>query len=86
VGAIAGKVAKVRRLRRPDVVRRSLLSLRGDAEHQRSLFGSRKRGDPTEHAVNGMIKWTTMATWYCSRHCRRHAHGVACDRRWRYVT
>ena len=59
----------------PDVVSRSLLTLRGDAS---SVFASRKGGHLTERAVNGMVKRAASKAGIneaVSPHWLRHAHG-----------
>ena len=56
--SILGKGGKVRQVLLPDIVSRSLLSLRGDAGANQSVFASRKGSHLTERAVNGMVKRT----------------------------
>jgi integrase/recombinase XerD len=67
-----------RNLLLPDIVSRSLLSLRGDAGANDPVFASRKGGHLTERAVNGMVKRTTRKAGIneaISLHWLRHAHG-----------
>jgi site-specific recombinase XerD len=76
--SILGKGGKVRQVLLPDIVSRSLLSLRDDAGANDPVFGSRNGGHLTERAVNGMVKRT--AKWAgineaVSPHWLRHAHG-----------
>src|SRR6185437_8348168 len=73
--SILGKGGKVRQVLLPDVVSRSLLTLRGDAS---SVFASRKGGHLTERAVNGMVKRAASKAGIneaVSPHWLRHAHG-----------
>jgi len=57
--SIAGMGGKVRQVLLPDIVSRSLLSLRGDAGANDPVFASREGGSKlTERAVNGMVKRT----------------------------
>src|SRR6185295_10555531 len=53
--SITGKGGKVRQVLLPEIVSRSLLSLRGDAGDGDPLFRSRMGGHLTERAVNGMV-------------------------------
>jgi hypothetical protein len=48
--SLTGKVGKVRQVLLPDVVSRSLLSLRGDAGANDPVFASRKGGSLTERS------------------------------------
>jgi hypothetical protein len=94
--SILGKGGKVRQVLLPDIVSRSLLSLRGDAGTKDPIFGSRKGGHLTERAVNGMVKRTARKAGIneaVSPHWLRHAHGSPmpstaaplcprCSRRW----
>jgi integrase/recombinase XerD len=77
--SIAGKGGKVRQVLLPDIVSRSLLSLRGDAGANDPVFASRKGGSKlTERAVNGMVKRTAAKASIneaVSPHWLRHAHG-----------
>jgi integrase-like protein len=76
--SILGKGGKVRQVLLPDIVSRSLLSLRGDAGANDPVFGSRKGGHLTERAVNGMVKRTARKAGIneaVSPHWLRHAHG-----------
>ena len=76
---IVGKGGKVRQVLLPEVVSRSLLSLRGDAGANDPVFASRKgSGHLTERAVNGTLKRVARAagvTEALSPHWLRHAHG-----------
>jgi integrase len=50
---------KVRQVLLPEIVSRALLSLRGDAGNNDTVFPSRMGGGKlTERAVNGMVKRT----------------------------
>jgi integrase/recombinase XerD len=77
--SIAGMGGKVRQVLLPDIVSRSLLSLRGDAGANDPVFASRKGGSKlTERAVNGMVKRTAAKAGIneaVSPHWLRHAHG-----------
>jgi integrase len=76
--SIMGKGGKVRQVLLPDIVSRSLLSLRADAGTNHPVFGSRKGGHLTERAVNGMVKRTARKAGISeavSPHWLRHAHG-----------
>jgi integrase/recombinase XerD len=77
--SITGKGGKVRQVLLPEVVSRSLSSLRGDAGANDPVFASRKGGGQlTERAVNGMVKRTAKKagiTSAVSPHWLRHAHG-----------
>src|SRR5262245_59689433 len=77
--SITGKGGKVRQVLMPEVVSRSLLSLRGDAGANDPVFASRKGGGRLrERAVNGALKRVAKAagvTEALSPHCLRHAHG-----------
>src|SRR5262245_24824621 len=76
--SITGKGGKVRQVLLPEIVSRSLLSLRGDAGANDPVFASRKGGSLTERAVNGMVKRTTAKAGInqdVSPHWLRHAHG-----------
>jgi integrase/recombinase XerD len=76
--SILGKGGKVRQVLLPDIVRRSLLSLRADAGANHPVFVSRKGGHLTERAVNGMVKRTARKAGIneaVSPHWLRHAHG-----------
>jgi integrase/recombinase XerD len=76
---IVGKGGKVRQVLLPEVVSRSLLSLRGGAGANDPVFASRKGGGRlTERAVNGTLKRVAKAagvTEALSPHWLRHAHG-----------
>ena len=76
--SILGKGGKVRQVLLPDIVSRSLLSLRRDAGANDPAFGSRKGGHLTERAVNGMVKRAARKAGIneaISPHWLRHAHG-----------
>jgi integrase/recombinase XerD len=77
--SITGKGGKVRQVLLPEIVSRSLWSLRGDAGANDPVFPSRKAGGPlTERAVNGMVKRAAAKagiTEAVSPHWLRHAHG-----------
>jgi integrase/recombinase XerD len=77
--SITGKGGKVRQVLLPEVVSRSLLSLRGDAGANDPVFASRQGGGPlTERAVNKMLKRAAKAAGIneaVSPHWLRHAHG-----------
>src|SRR5262245_1756319 len=76
--SITGKGGKVRQVLMPEVVSRSLLSLRGDAGANDPVFASRQGGSLTERAVNGMVKRTARKAGLSeaiSPHWLRHAHG-----------
>jgi integrase/recombinase XerD len=77
--SITGKGGKVRNVLLPEVVSRSLLSLRGDAGANDPVFKSRQ-GDGwlTERAVQSMMKRAAKAAGInekVSPHWLRHAHG-----------
>ena len=77
--SITGKGGKVRNVLLPEVVSRSLLSLRGDAGANDPVFKGRQ-GDGwlTERSVNTMIKRAAKAAGIneaVSPHWLRHAHG-----------
>ena len=77
--SITGKGGFVRQVLLPDVVSRSLLSLRGDAGNNDPVFSSRKGGGRlTERAVLGMVKRAAKRAGInegVSPHWLRHAHG-----------
>ncbi len=76
--SITGKGGKVRQVLLPEVVSRSLWSLRGDAGVNDPVFASRKGGSLTERAVNGMVKRAAARAGVnasVSPHWLRHAHG-----------
>ena len=77
--SIAGKGGRVRQVLLPEIVSRSLLSLRGDAGANDPVFPSRKGGGHlTERAVNGMVKRAAAKAGIStaiSPHWLRHAHG-----------
>ena len=77
---MSGQVGgRVRQVLLPEVVSRSLLSLRGDAGANDPVFASRKGGGHlTGRAVNGMVKRAAKKagiTTAVSPHWLRHAHG-----------
>jgi integrase/recombinase XerD len=75
---ILGEGGKVRQVLLPDIVSRSLLSLRGNAGSDDPVFPSRKGGRLTERAVNGMVKRAARKAGIneaVSPHWLRHAHG-----------
>ena len=75
---IAGKGGKVRQVLLPDIVSRSLLSLRDDAGVNDPVFGSRKGGGLAERTVNDMVKRAAAEAGIdgpVSPHWLRHAHG-----------
>jgi integrase/recombinase XerD len=77
--SITGKGGFVRQVLLPDVVSRSLLSLRGDAGANDPVFPSRNGGGRlTERAVHGMVKRAAAKAGInpdVSPHWLRHAHG-----------
>jgi integrase/recombinase XerD len=76
--SITGKGGKVRQVLLPEIVSRSLLSLRGDAGANDPVFVSQKGGRMTERAVHHMLKATAKKAGIneaVSPHWLRHAHG-----------
>ena len=76
--SIIGKGGKVRQVLMPEVVSRSLLSLRGDAGANDPVFVSREGGHLAERTVNIMVKRTAARAGInqaVSPHWLRHAHG-----------
>ena len=77
--SITGKGGFVRQVLLPDIVSRSLLSLRGDAGAGDPVFASRKAGGPlTERGVHAMVKRAAAKAEIntaISPHWLRHAHG-----------
>ena len=77
--SITGKGGKVRQVLLPEIVSRSLLSLRGDAGAGDAIFASRKgAGRLTERAVHAMVKRAAKTAGInaaVSPHWLRHAHG-----------
>jgi integrase/recombinase XerD len=75
---VLGKGQKVRQVLLPDIVGRSLLSLRGEAGAGDPVFRSRKGGERlTERAVNHMLKRVAAKAGInpdFSAHWLRHAH------------
>jgi integrase/recombinase XerD len=78
LSCILGKGGKVRQVLLPEVVSRSLLSLRGDAGANDPVFAKRNGGRLTERAVNKMVKAAAKRAGVneaVSPHRLRHAHG-----------
>src|SRR5262245_54240592 len=76
--SITGKGGRVRQVLLPDIVSRSLLSLRGDTGVNDPVFANRKGGSLTDRAVNGMVKRAAAKAGIpagVSPHWLRHAHG-----------
>jgi integrase/recombinase XerD len=76
--SITGKSGKARRVLLPEIVSRSLLSLRGDAGANDPVFASRKGGPLTQQGVDAMIKRAAKKAGInakVSPHWLRHAHG-----------
>ena len=77
--SVTGKGGFVRQVLLPEVVSKSLLSIRGDAGANDPVFPSRKGGGQlTERAVLGMLKRTAIKAGVntaVSPHWLRHAHG-----------
>ena len=77
--SIIGKGGKVRQVLLPEIVSRSLLSLRGDAGEGDHVFRSRMGGGKlTERNVNAMVKRAAAKAGIneaVSPHWLRHAHG-----------
>jgi integrase/recombinase XerD len=77
--SINGKGGKVRQVLLPEIVSRSLLSLRGDAGDNGPVFASRKGGGRlTQQGVDAMIKRAAKKAGinaHISPHWLRHAHG-----------
>jgi integrase/recombinase XerD len=66
--SIAGKDGKVRQMLLPEIVSRSLLSLRGDTGANDPVFASRKGGGRlTERAVHGVVKRAAKAAALVTR-------------------
>jgi integrase/recombinase XerD len=59
--SITGKGGKVRQVLLPEIVSRSLLSLRGDAGANDPVFASRNGGHLSERTVNDMVKRAAKA-------------------------
>jgi integrase/recombinase XerD len=75
--SVLGKGNKRREVLLPEVVGRSLLSLRGDAGANDPVFPSPRGGHITERAVNYMLKRAAAAAGInanLSAHWLRHAH------------
>jgi site-specific recombinase XerD len=77
--SIAGKGGKMRQVLLPEIVSRSVLSLRGDAGANDAVFASRKGGRRlTERTVHAMVKRAAAKAGLpsgVSPHWLRHAHG-----------
>src|SRR5262245_15667447 len=76
--SILGKGGKQRQVLLPDIVSRSLLTLRGDADANDPVFASRRGGRLTERAVHAMVKRAAARAGVneaISPHWLRHAHG-----------
>ena len=77
--SILGKGGKVRQVLLPEIVSRSLLSLRGNADTDAPVFASRRGGGKlTERNVNAMVKRAAAKAGIngaVSPHWLRHAHG-----------
>ena len=77
--SVTGEGGFVRQVILPEVVSRSLLSIRGDAGNNDPVFPSRKGGGRlTERAVLGTLKRTAIKAGVnpgVSPHWLRHAHG-----------
>lgn len=76
--SVVGKGALVRQVLLPEIVSRSLLSLRGDASDDAPVFAARHGGPLTERAVSAMVKRTAAnagVSGAVSPHWLRHAHG-----------
>ena len=75
--SVLGKGHKRREVLLPEVVARSLLSLRGDAGANDPVFASPRGGHLTERAVNYMLKRAATNAGInpkLSAHWLRHAH------------
>src|SRR5215468_7542079 len=83
--SVLGKGHKRREVLLPEVVARSLLSLRGDAGANDPVFASPRGGHLTERAVNYMLKRAATNAGInpkLSAHWLRHAHAShAIDRK-----
>jgi len=76
--SVVGKGALVRQVLLPEIVSRSLLSLRGEASDDAPVFAARHGGPLTERAVGAVVKRTAAVagiTGAVSPHWLRHAHG-----------
>jgi integrase/recombinase XerD len=76
--SILGKGGKLRQVLLPDIVSRTLLTLRGDAGANDPVFANRRGGHLTERAVHGMVKRAAARAGVnaaISPHWLRHAHG-----------
>ena len=76
--SILGKGEKPRQVLLPEIVSRSLITLRGDEGANDPVFASRKGGRLTARAVHGMVKRTAARAGVnaaISPHWLRHAHG-----------
>src|SRR5215510_8941869 len=75
--SITGKGGRVRQVLLPEIVSRSLLSLRGDAGVNDPVFPSRKGGSLTERGVHDIVRRAAAAAGIeapVSPHWLRHAH------------
>jgi len=77
--SLTGKGGFIRQVLLPEIVSKSLLSLRGDAGTSDPVFPSRKSGGKlTERAIHGMVKRAAKRAGVnpgVSPHWLRHAHG-----------
>ena len=76
--SITGKGGKVRQVLLPEIVSRSLLSLRADVGANDPVFASRKGGGLAQRTVNDMVKRAAAKAGIdapVSPHWLRHAHG-----------
>jgi integrase/recombinase XerD len=76
--SILGNGGKQRQVLLPDIVSRSLLTLRGDAGANDPVFANRWGGRLTERAVHGMVRRAAARAEVnkpISPHWLRHAHG-----------
>ena len=77
--SVVGKGGKVRQVLLPEIVSRSLLSIRGNAGDNDPVFASRKAGGRlTERGIHAMVKRAAAVAGIngaVSPHWLRHAHG-----------
>jgi integrase/recombinase XerD len=77
--SVLGKGGKVRQILLPEIVSRSLLSIRGDAGADDPVFASRKGGGRLlERGIHAVVKRAAKAAGIngaVSPHWLRHAHG-----------